>query len=101
MSDRVKETGVTHTWLKTNEEDLVRQMDELGIGWPTKAKSLKFYHTIEKDDRPCSFFADAHNTGWWTVVLTPDQYYWIKLSDARKKEFEREIRDRIARSIRI
>ncbi len=95
----VPATGITHTWCQTTPEDLVRQMDALGIAWPFKAASLKFFHTAEKDARPCSFFEDAHNTGWWTVVLTPDEYYWIKLSKTRKDAFEREIRDNIARSI--
>lgn len=96
MSEPAK---ITHTWMETTSEDLVRQMDEANIGWPPKAKSLKFYHTIEKGDRPCKFFADAHNTGWWTVVLTPDEYYWIKLSAEKKRQIEHNARMSIIRSV--
>jgi len=100
MADASERPAITHSWLETTTEDLVRQVDAAG-GWPSEAMSLKFYHTVEKDNRPCKFFKDAHNNEWWTVVLTPDQYHWQKLSDARKLEFKREVLREAAKRIMV
>lgn len=77
--------------------DLCDKVDCAG-GWNPLAVCVQFYHGIE--DRHCIFNNQNVNTGWWTTVLTRDQYYWQRLSESMKAKVRtdivREIRSQIA-----
>ena len=84
-----------HVWCKDTVETLCDKIDKCG-GWNPEAVSVKFYHG---DSRTLRFSQDCFNSGYWTVCLTRDEYYWHRLSDSRKKEFEDDLRRKIRCSI--
>jgi hypothetical protein len=80
---------IFHEWLVTTPADLVKQIDENG-GWPVAAKSLVMMHSTETR-RPCYFsIVEDIRDEWNTSVMTADEYYWMKVSDARKSKFATE-----------
>jgi len=74
-----------HTNPGMKQDDFLQAVDATG-GWPNGFKFVSFYHAAEYEGRICRFSNSGINTGWWTVVCTADDYYWWKLSDAKKTE---------------
>jgi hypothetical protein len=72
-------------------ETLCKKVDDAG-GWNPLAVTVKFQHS---DERKCIFSDNYHNSGWWTVVLTRDDYYWYKLSERKKKAIYAELLDSV------
>lgn len=71
-----------------NDERFFQMVDFLG-GWPVTAKSVVLQHN---DKRSCYFSSEKDiRDGWNTSIFTSDEYYWWKLSDAKKNEFRKEI----------
>ena len=95
MND-VKELGVNLGFDHAHRDSIAMLCDKVDAagGWNPEAVCVQFYHGIE--DRHCVFSNQNINTGWWTTVLTRDEYYWERISP-RKKE---ELRDVIVREIR-
>lgn len=87
---------ITCSMRETNET-LCKKVMEDG-GWPREAMSLVMKHSCERD-RPCYFSKIIVRDEWNTSVLTRDEYYWWALSDTKKAEIEREIRNKIRRLI--
>jgi hypothetical protein len=63
--------------------DFMAAIDATG-GWPIGYKYVQFYHAADWSGRVCIFNNLGQNTEWWTTVCTSDDYYWFKLSDAKK-----------------
>lgn len=74
----------SHEWVKDTVTSLTAKIDLCG-GWPTEAKALLFYHD---DKRECVFCEEIKNTGFWTTVLTADEYYWEKISTFTKEKIK-------------
>lgn len=88
-----------HVWMETTDEDLVAQVDARG-GWPAKAGSIVMSHTGVGGERPCYFSARANvRDEWNTTVLTADQYFWLKVSQAKKDEFAKDVLRKAARRL--
>lgn len=98
MYDLGKNMPEVHVWCVDTIESLCDKIDKLG-GWNPKALTVKFFHGAKSKDRKLCFSDNHMNTDYWTVCLTRDQYYWHKISDNKKKAFEREIRRKIRSSI--
>jgi hypothetical protein len=75
---------------------LCDKVDAAG-GWNPQAVCVQFYHGIE--DRHCIFSNQNVNTAWWTTVLTRDEYYWHRISDAKKAKIRRDIVNEIRSQI--
>lgn len=80
--------GFQHEWGKDTKATLADKVDASG-GWNPDAACVQFFHGIE--DRHCIFSAHNMNTGWWTTVLTRDEYYWERIGPNKKAEIRREI----------
>lgn len=64
-----------------------RQVDETG-GWPLGYPFVAYHHS---DKRECIFMSTQINTGWWTTVCSADEYYWWKVSEAKKRSITNDI----------
>ncbi len=88
--------GFSHEWVRDTTESLCKKVDDAG-GWNPDAACVQFYHS---ETRSCKFSAVDRNSGWWTTVLTRDEYYWNAISAEFKESIRRKtvraIRDRIA-----
>jgi hypothetical protein len=90
-----EEMPEVHEWCVDKTASLCDKIDALG-GWNPRAVSVKFFHG---DKRTLVFSDNYYNSGYWTVCLTKDEYYWHRISEKRKKEFEDEIRTKIRNRI--
>lgn len=72
------------------EEAFLQAIDDTG-GWPVGYTHCSFYHDVG-DNRYCQFTTYPLRTGWWTTVATADDYYYWKLSDAKKAEIQQAAR---------
>lgn len=86
----------THPGMKV--EDFMAAIDKTG-GWPVGYKCVQFYHAVEYSGRTCKFTNNDVNTGWWTTVCRADDYYWWKLSDAKKAEVLKDARRQLIRQL--
>ena len=75
---RLMREGLSYKRACSSDEDLLKQIDATG-GWPVGYEFIGFEHT---DERAAGFCATSQNNGWWTVVLSADDYYMWKLSPA-------------------
>lgn len=87
---------ISHEHMVDKTESLCAKIDSVG-GWNPEAETVKFCHT---DKREMAFSNDYSNCGWWTVVLTRDEYYWYKLSESFKNKVVKCVLDSIGNSIR-
>lgn len=81
---------------RDSPEMLADKVDAAG-GWNPEAVCVQFYHGIE--DRHCVFSSIDRNTGWWTTVLTRDEYYWARISAHSKTQIREDIVRQIKRQI--
>ena len=81
------------------KEDFMAEIDATG-GWINGYKYVAFYHADTNAGRVCKFTNDGINGPWWTVVCTSDDYYWWKISDAKKKEFATKIKRQVVDYLR-
>lgn len=86
MAHMVK--GLAHKGAARDSDDEFFKLIDATGGWPLGYKYVGFEHT---DERAAGFTNQSHNTGWWTVLYTSDDYYLWKLSP--------EALDRIAQDI--
>ena len=86
----------THPGMKV--EDFMAAIDKTG-GWPVGYKYVQFYHAVENSGRTCIFTNNEVNTGWWSTVCMADDYYWWKLSDAKKAEVLKDARRQLIRQL--
>lgn len=84
-----------HRWCEKDEIFFAR-IDEYG-GWPLGHRYVSSAHS---EERECIFGNEYLNTGWWTTLFEVDDYYWWKISEARKAKIENETRRRFAQQIR-
>lgn len=84
-----------HIWCEPIA-DFFQRIDEFG-GWPLGMKFVSFHHS---DERHCEFGGDYLRTGWWTTVASADDYYWWKISDGRKAEISKELRQAFVSQMR-
>lgn len=87
MLELGQDLGFVHERSGETIASLCDKVDEAG-GWNPDAVCVQFYHG---DRRYCVFSHQNYNTGWWTTVLTRDEYYWQRISAATKDKFRKEI----------
>ena len=73
---RLMRAGLHHKWSIRSDAEFFKLIDETG-GWPIGYDFVGFEHT---DERDAGFCRASHNTGWWTVLNSADDYYMWKLS---------------------
>lgn len=79
MADPFMIPGLSHefTW-SGKPEGFFEAIDSAG-GWRLGFKYVGFEHT---DSRAAGFTNSPHNSGWWTVICSSDDYFLWKLSPA-------------------
>lgn len=90
-----EDLGFVDEWGKDNAASLSKKVDEAG-GWNPEAVCVQFFHG---ERRYCIFSSQDVNSGWWTTVLTRDEYYWEKITPRFKADRRREIVQDIKRQI--
>lgn len=75
---RLMREGLSHRYPGVPDEELLKAIDATG-GWPVGYQYIGFEHT---EERKAGFCLSSHNDGWWTVVMSADDYYMWKLSPA-------------------
>ena len=78
MADRHMVPGLVHKYAGIPDEKFFQLIDSLG-GWPVGYMYVGFEHS---DERAAGFCNAPHNSGWWTVTNSADDYYMWKLSPA-------------------
>lgn len=86
---------LVHRWMSDLQEFL-SDIDKTG-GWPVGYTHVSFHHG---GDRYCKFTNKALRTGWWTTICKSDDYYYWKLSDAKKKDILKLARQQIIKQLR-
>jgi hypothetical protein len=76
MSDRKMVDGLRHERAGLEDAEFFAHIDANG-GWPLGYRYVGFEHT---DSRKAGFTNSPHNSGWWTVVASADDYHLWKLS---------------------
>jgi len=84
MSQDMQRDTLVHRFGSTRAE-FCQQIDNTG-GWPVGFKYVSFFHAVEPSGRVCIFGNRELHEPYWTTVLSSDDYYWWKLSDAKKHE---------------
>jgi hypothetical protein len=67
-------------------------------GWPLGYSHVSFLHGPD-DNWWCTFTDGRAHNEWWSVVMSADEYYWIKISDAKKAEIRKDARLEFAREV--
>lgn len=80
-----------HEWKKDTVSTLCDKIDKCG-GWHPKAVCVSFFHG---DIRKLRFFDYEAHSGYWTICLTRDEYYWERISKKAKKNITDAIRQEI------
>lgn len=96
--DELVRKELVHTYPGMKKEDFLAAIDATG-GWPIGYTHVSFYHAADYSGRYCKFTDHDLHTGWWTTVCTADDYYWWKISDAKKsaelKKARRQLIDQL------
>ncbi len=79
-------------------EKFLQSIDDTG-GWPLGYTHVSFFHDGPCGDRYCQFTTRHLQTGWWTTVATADDYYFWKLSDAKKAAILKDARKQLIRQL--
>lgn len=87
-----------HRWNSTTEEFLA-EIEKTG-GWPQGYTHVSFFHDGPDGDRYCKFTTHVLRTGWWTTVATSDDYYYWKLSDAKREEILKQAKMHLIKQLR-
>lgn len=72
-----------HLWLDTEDEFFTR-LDSCG-GWPIGQNYVVREHCCDRE-RPCHFSSTPQHDEWNTTLYSVDDYYWWKVSPAKKKQ---------------
>lgn len=86
-----------HLWGDTDDE-FFKRIDQFG-GWPLGKTWVGFDHGVVRH-RPCNFYDQEVRTGWVTTIHCADDYYWWKVSEARKLEYKQKVTREVAAVIR-
>lgn len=81
MTEQTRE-GLFCPWPRLDIDQFMHQVDATG-GWPLGYRCVGFRHTTARE---CTFSNSSANDGWWTYMYSSDDYYWWKISEARKSE---------------
>lgn len=85
--------GLAHKYPGYKDAELFAAIDATG-GWPLGYQFIGFEHS---DSREAGFCNSPHNSGWWAVVASADDYYMWKLSP----EALQRITDAVVSAIRL
>lgn len=86
-----------HPWGDPPEK-FMQLIDDTG-GWPLGYTHVSFFHDGPCGDRYCQFTTHPLHTGWWTTVCSADDYYFWKLSDAKKGAILKDARKQLIRQL--
>lgn len=78
-----------HRWTQDNAKTLTAKVDEVIGFWPVSAKYLIFAHSDKREMKFAS--AGFVRNGWWTDVMTQNEYYAQKLGIDNLKSYEKAI----------
>lgn len=80
-----------HRWTVDNHASLTKKVDDVIGFWPVDAKYLIFAHSDERAMRfaPPGFIRN----GWWTDVMTQNDYYAHKLGIENIKSYQQAIKN--------
>jgi hypothetical protein len=81
MSDEIERCELTHKYPGYPLGSFLLDIDNTG-GWPIGFKYVSFHHS---NKRSCMFGNVPLRTEWWTTICSADDYYWWKISEAKKK----------------
>lgn len=97
MEKEVPPNCLYHIW-GDKEDDFFRRIEEFG-GWPPGKAWVGFEHTGGMY-RPCRFVDREVRHEWFTANYSADDYYWWKVSDARKLKYKNKVTAEVAGFIR-
>lgn len=90
MDDLMRE-GLVHRHSGIGDDEFFKMIDNTG-GWPLGYQYVGFEHT---EKRAAGFCTSPHNSGWWTVLASADDYYLWKLSPKALQRIADAVRERI------
>jgi len=85
--------------LSDKPQDFFERVEKAG-GWPIGYKYASFYHSVSNNGRDVMFGNERLREPYWTTRYDADDYYWWKISGAKKAVIASKIRRQFADEMR-